>query len=34
MRQQLKQWGWLIAIWSGSVLALSCFAFLIRLLVG
>ncbi|SHO57743.1 DUF2474 family protein [Vibrio quintilis] len=34
MRTQIKQWLWLIALWIGSVAALSAFAWLIRLVIG
>lgn len=33
MKQSLKQWGWMVIIWTGSVLVLTIFAYLLRFIL-
>lgn len=33
MKQSLKQWGWMVILWFGSVLALTIFAYLLRFIL-
>ncbi|MFT6984973.1 MAG: hypothetical protein ACJAT7_000776 [Psychromonas sp.] len=33
MKRLIKQWGWMIILWGGSVLALTIFAYLLRFVI-
>jgi hypothetical protein len=30
MKQSLKQWGWMVIIWAGSVIVLTAISYLLR----